>query len=95
MRLIIIMMALLLAGCSTPVPVVTAEKPQIVFPPAPEPVSIPEVHWSVIKEQNKTYYALSYEDLEKLMLALNDVRVWIQKKNAENTFYQKSLMDEK
>lgn len=91
MRILVIGLALLVSGCASAPPVVISEQPQVVLPPSPDGVIIPNIHWTVTKDQTGTYYSLKYEDLEKLMNALNDVRVWIEKKNAEVDFYKNVL----
>lgn len=95
MKILVPLFALLLSltvvGCGSTTPVVIQEKPQVVLPTPPEPLSVPTITWKVIKADNQTLYSVEYADLEKLMLFLNDVRTWIDKKNEETTFYRNTL----
>lgn len=85
MRHVLASSLLLLGGCATePVPKATTIEPDEfrVELPKPEPVTMREIEWRVIRTDEGVWFAITPNDYEDLALNMNEILRWMREVRA-------------
>lgn len=80
----IVFILLTTVGCSTPVPApTTVSQDEITIDiPKPQPLSLRDIEWNVIKTEDQTYFALTPKEYEELSLNMQDILRFIRESKA-------------
>ena len=90
----VILLSILLGGCSLMSVESLPEEPIIIHPDLPRPVTIHDINWIIINTENSVVVATDYNNFLNMLDTNYDVGRYIQQLIQSICFYRKDLQED-